>query len=334
MTHRRSIGLVALAAALSLGGGAMAAPSYAVTAHIPGPDGRWDYVSFDPVKRRVYISRADGLAFIDADTGTLTAHLADGQSTHEPLPLPGGARVALTNRGDNTVHLIDTATGALIAAVPVGEGPDGAAFDARTGLMMVTSHTGVLSLVDPAAGKPAGSITVGGSLEFPAADGKGRGFVDVEDKNQIAVVDLKAKTLVTTYALAGCEHPGGLAYDAGLGVLIASCDNNIAKVLDAATGAEVANLAIGKGPDAVFIDAGRRLAFIPCGRNGVLEVISIADRGKIAVVQALATQLGARTGAVDPQTGVVYLPTATYVITGSGATVTPGTFQVLVVSPG
>ena len=53
-----------------------------------------------------------------------------------------------------------------------------------------------------------------------------------------------------------------------------------------------------------------------------------------AVVQTLTTQIGARTGAVDPKTGVVYLPTATYTLQGGIPTVTPGTFQVLVVSPG
>ena len=104
-------------------------------------------------------------------------------------------------------------------------------------------------------------------------------------------------------------------------------------MLSAADGKELASLAIGKGPDAVFVDEGRRLAFIPCGWDGVLEVISLADPKHIAVVQTLATQPGARTGNVDPKTGVIYLPTATYTLPGGIPTVTPGTFQMMVVSP-
>jgi DNA-binding beta-propeller fold protein YncE len=333
-TARLCIG-AALAAALVSGGVATAAPAtYAVTAHIPGPDGRWDYVSFDPVKRRVYLSRADGLAFVDADTGKLTAHLADGQRTHEPLPLPGGERLLLTNGATGTASLLDTSTGALIASIPAGDKPDGAVFEAKTGLVLITSHSGVMAVIDPKAAAPAGSVTVGGSLEFAAADGKGHVYVDVEDQNLIAAIDVKARQVTARYPLAGCEGPGGLAYDAKLDLLIASCGNNVAKVISAATGREVASLTIGKGPDAVFVDEGRRLAFIPCGRDGVLEVISLADPKHIAVAQTVTTQPGARTGAVDPKTGVVYLPTATYTLQGGIPTVTPGTFQVLVVSPG
>jgi hypothetical protein len=325
---------VAMAAAVFAGGAKAATPTYAVTAHIPGPDGFWDYVSFEPVKRRIYISRSDGLAFVDADTGKLTPHLAEGQRTHEPLPLPGGERLILTNGANATASLLDTTTGALVASIPAGEKPDGAVFEAKTGLVLTTSHSGVMSVIDPKAAKPAGSVTVGGSLEFAAADGKGHVYVDVENQNLIAAIDVKSRQVTGRYALAGCEGPGGLAYDAKLGLLIASCGNNVAKVIRASTGQEIASLAIGKGPDAVFVDEGRRLAFIPCGRDGVLEVISLADPKQIAVVQTLTTQIGARTGAVDPKTGVVYLPTATYTLQGGIPTVTPGTFQVLVVSPG
>ncbi len=324
----------ALAATLVVGGGAQAAtPTYSVTAHIPGPDGFWDYVSFDPVKRRVYLSRADGVAFVDADTGKLTPHLADGQRTHEPLPLPGGERLILTNGATGTASLLDTTTGALIASSPAGDKPDGAIYDAKTGLVLTTSHSGVMSVIDPKAAKPAGAVTVGGSLEAAADDGKGRAFVDVENQNLIAVVDVKARQVVARFPLDGCTGPGGLAYDSRLRVLIASCGNLVAKVISAATGKELASLTIGKGPDAVFVDEGRRLAFIPCGRDGVLEVISLADARHISVIQTVTTQPGARTGAVDPKTGVVYLPTATYTLPGGIPTVTPGTFQVLVVSP-
>ena len=66
------------------------------------------------------------------------------------------------------------------------------------------------------------------------------------------------------------------------------------KVVSAVEGKEVASIPIGKGPDAVIYDDQRQLAFIPCGRDGVLEVISTADPAKVALVQ---TQMLARTGA-------------------------------------
>jgi hypothetical protein len=81
-------------------------------------------------------------------------------------------------------------------------------------------------------------------------------------------------------------------------------------VVSAVDGKEVASIPIGKGPDAVLYDNQRQLAFIPCSRDGVLVVISVADPAKVALVQHVQTQTLARTGALDPQTGRIYLMTA------------------------
>jgi hypothetical protein len=122
-------------------------------------------------------------------------------------------------------------------------------------------------------------------------------------------------------------------------MLISSCGNGMAKVLDAATGKEVASLPIKAGPDAVIYDATRKLAFIPCGGAGVLEIISFADPSHISIVQELPTKAGSRTGTLDPQTGRLYLmasdpdPTGAPGPGGRGVARVPGTFEVLVVSP-
>ena len=327
-------GGIAVGLALAGASSAGAAPTYAVSEHIAMPDGGFDYVTFDPVMRRVYISRRDGLTALDVDTGKLTAHLADGARTHEPLPLAGGTQVLLTNGATNSARLLDAKTGALILDIPTAARPDAAILDAASGLVLVMTHSGAVTLIDSKTDKPVGDITVGGALEFAAVDGHGRAYVNVEDKNEIAVLDLATHAVVGRYPLKGCESPGGLGYDARTGLLLSACQNNVAKVIRAADGAEVASLAIGKGPDAVLMDARRHLAFIPCGRDGVLEVVALRGAGDVAVVGSVPTQPGARTGAVDLKTGKIYLPSAAYTLAAGGRpTPTPGTFQIIVVSP-
>ena len=81
-------------------------------------------------------------------------------------------------------------------------------------------------------------------------------------------------------------------------------------------------------------DAARKLAFIPSGGAGVLEVISVADPAHISVIQHVQTEPGSRTGTVDPTTGKLYLmsskpdPNAK----GRGQRLA-GSFEVLVISP-
>jgi hypothetical protein len=168
--------------------------------------------------------------------------------------------------------------------------------------------------------------------EIAAADGTGRVFVNLEDKSKIDVVDVVERKVVASYALPNCEAPTGLAWDAATGALISACDNNVAKVIDAKTGRDLATLKIGKGPDGVLLAAKRRRAFIPAG-DGTLTVLSLAPT--IAVVETVLTAKGAKTGAVDPATGDVYLPTASFAPPekeGTRPQPVPGTFNIVVVS--
>ena len=326
------IGALLIAAGLP----AVAAPTYAETGQIAGPDGGWDYASFDPVHRRLFISRSNGLTALDVDSGTLVGHLADGARTHEPLALPGGDQVLLTNGATNSALLLNAADGKLIASIPTAPFPDGAVFDTASGLAVTGGAAGIATLIDPVAKAQVGTITIGGHLEFLASDGQGRVFVNVESGNEIAVLDLKAKTVSARYKLDGCDSPGGLAYAPSADVLIAACDNKVAKVVAAKTGAVQATLAIGDGPDAVIYDPVRKLAFIPCGHDGVLEVIDVKGGADAVVIQTVKTEIGARTGALDPKTGKLYLPTAKYgppATPGGRPLSLPGTFHIVVVSP-
>jgi hypothetical protein len=315
---------------------AHAAPSdYSVAARIAGPDGGWDLVSFDPNKARVYVSRTDGVTVLDANTGALTGHLADGQRTHAVVPLDRGTKLLVTNGGTDSVHLVDADSGRLLADIPTVPKPDGAIFHPASGLVLVMSHSGQVGLIDPVAQKSVGTIDVGGALELAAADGD-KVFVNVEDKAEIAVISVGARQVVARYPLKGCEGPTGLALARPAGVLISSCANGLAKVIRASDGADLGDIAIGKGPDTVMYDETRRLVLIPCGRDGVLEVITATDAAHVALVQTLKTELGARTGAVDPKTGRIYLPTAKYDLTQASAgrfPTVPGSFVILVAAP-
>ena len=328
--------LAALAAIIVGAAPASAAPpTYELAGHVAGPDGGWDYVTFDPDLRRIYVSRSDGITALEVDSLHLIGHLADGQSTHKVVPLRHGAEIAVTNRGDNSVLFIDAKTGKLISEAPTAKGPDGEILDPHSGLLLVMTHSGQLGLVDPRTRKAVGSIPVDGAQEEAAAVGD-RVYINLEDKGAIAVVSVADRKVLKTYPLAGCDGPGGMAYASRAHVLVIACGNGVAKMVRPSDGAIVASVPIGKGPDGALYDEALGLAYIPCGRDGVLDVISVPDGEHASLVQAVKTELGARTGAVDPKTGRVYLPTAKYDLAhfGPGRFPTvPGTFEILIVAP-
>ncbi|MBV8592662.1 MAG: PQQ-binding-like beta-propeller repeat protein, partial [Caulobacteraceae bacterium] len=165
-----------------------------VVATIPGPDGGWDYASFDPARRRLYVAHGSDVLSVDSATGKVTPSVAAGSHLHAVVPLPGGKILVTTNSGDNTAKVVSAADGRLIASVPTAKDADSAIFDPASGLVIVVGgDAGEITLVDPKAGKAVGSIPVGGKLEFLAVDGKGDLFVNDEEKAEVVRIDFAAR---------------------------------------------------------------------------------------------------------------------------------------------
>jgi DNA-binding beta-propeller fold protein YncE len=301
---------------------------------IPGPDGGWDFASVDADARRLYVAHGDAVMAVDLDSGKVEAKKSmEGKGLHAVLPLPDG-RILTTNGGNNTATLFDAATGNIIAAIPTGQKPDAAIFDQPSGLALVmNARSGDVTLIDPKTATSPGRIEVGGALEYAAVDGHGKAFVNIEDKNEIAVLDIAGRKVLTRYALPGCDGPTGLAIGPDNGLLIAACANGKAIALSAKDGGIAATLPIGLRPDGVIFDPNRKVFFIPCG-EGSLAVIAAKYGAAPAIVATIQTQNGARTGALDVKTGRLYLPTADFRDPAPGEkrrTVVPGTFRILVV---
>ena len=331
--------LVGIALSVILSSSVLGAEAnYRIINRIKVPDGGFDYATFDAAAGHVLMARTDFTTVIDAKTGAVS-QLKSAARSHMALPIPGTNLLALPRR-EGDIIIVDKNADSVVGDVPGEKNPDGAAYDPSSKLVFSMNHdSGEATLVDPVAKKSVATINVGGTLEFPAADGAGKVFVNVTSVPEIAVIDVKNKSVTARYKLDGCRGASGLAYATQAKLLISSCGNGMAKVLDAATGREVASIPIKAGPDAVIYDAQRKLAFIPCGGAGVLEVISVADAEHVALVQELPTQAGTRTGTIDPQTGRLYLmasqpdPTGAPGPGGRGVARVPGTYEVLVVSP-
>lgn len=316
---------------------AAAETNYRVVQRIKVPDGGFDYATFDPAAGRVYMPRGTFTTVIDAKTGAVS-QFSKGESNHIALPVPGTNLMILTQGGKGIVRILDKSSDMVLADLPAGKNPNSAAYDPVTRLVFVMNKdSGNATVVDPVARKVVDTIAISpNTLEFPVADGSGRVFDNIETTAEIAVIDTRSRKLSGTYKLPGCDEPTGLAYAPDARLLISSCGNRVAAFTRADTGKQVATVPIGEGPDAVMYDARRKLVLIPCGRDGVLDVISLADAAHPTLVQKLETQAGSRTGTLDPGTGRVYLMASKpdpAVRQGRGAPRLAGSWEVIVFQP-
>jgi DNA-binding beta-propeller fold protein YncE len=305
--------------------------------HIGGP-GRWDYAVVDAAAHRLYVTRTTHTQAIDLATGKVVLDIDGQKGSHGTAVVPRLGRGFITDGKAGNIVIFDLKTGDVLGHAAAATDADGTIYDAGTDRVLAgCGDANQLAVLDPAADPATAKaelIDLGGSPEFLAADGHGKAYVNLNDKGEVAVVDLRAKRVIARYPTGADSEPTGLAIDPVKGRLFVGCRNKKLVVLGTVDGKVLAELPIGTGNDACGFDPGTGDAFASCG-DGTVTVAREASPGTFAVAQTVHTPRGARTMAVDPTTHVLYLPTAEFgpAATGSRPAAKPGTFMVVVVAP-
>jgi len=185
------------------------------------------------------------------------------------------------------------------------------------------------------SGKVVATIPLDGKPEFACADpAVGRVYNNLEDKSEVAVIDVKTHAVTNRWPIAPGESASGMAIDTKNHRLFLGCDNEMMVMMDSATGKVLAHVPIGAGVDGNAFDPGTGLAFASCGESGT-TTIAREDGDQLTVVQTLKTAPGARTMAVDEATHKIYLAAAGYEASTDGVAekrpkMASGSFKVLV----
>jgi DNA-binding beta-propeller fold protein YncE len=312
---------------------------YAVEKSIKiGGPGRWDYLTVGPGSL-LYVTRSTHEQVIDPVAGKVVADIDGGQRLHGTAVAPSSNRAFVTDGEAGKLMVIDLKTNTLLGKIDAADDADGTIYDPGTDRVLVTcGDAGQLIVLDPHADIATAKvqkIDLGGNPEFLAADGKGLAYVCLNDKNQIAQVDLKAMKVLATWPCGSGTSPTGLAIDAAGGSLFVGCRNQKMIVMSTTDGKVQAELPIGHGNDACGFDPGTRLAFASCG-DGTLTIVQRTGTDGFAIKQTVKTHQGARTMTIDRSTHTVYLPTADFAPAEQGKrpAALPDTFAIVVVSMG
>jgi hypothetical protein len=135
--------------------------------------------------------------------------------------------------------------------------------------------------LDVKTGKADAAVALGGKPEFLAADGRGRAYINLVDKDQVAVVDTKAMKVVNKWPTTPGGSPVGMSMDVAQHRLFIGCRKpQKLVIMDADDGKVIAALPIGAGVDATRFDGD---AFASCG-DGTLAVARETAPGKFEVV--------------------------------------------------
>jgi len=297
-----------------------------------GGSGSWDYLTVDPQTHRLYVPRSTHTMVIDGGSGKTLADIAGQKIAHGVAIVPQAGRGFISDGGgEGAVVIFDLKTHAILGTLTAQPDADGIIYDpASDRVLVVSGDKGVLMSfkpdIDPMNGKIEPPIDLGGAPEFLASDGKGRIFINLMDKNEVAVVDLKSRKVVARWPVAPGGAPVGMSIDTAKRQLFIGCRKpQKLIVMSTDDGKVLTDLPIGESVDATKVEAGQ--VFASC-RDGSLTVAAETSPGKYAAVQTVKTRTGARTMGIDPTTHRIYLPTAVF----EGRTTKPGSFMILVVA--
>ncbi len=306
-----------------------------------GGEGGFDYVYADPSGRRLYVARSGPVPRVSV----FNLDTLDPAGEIPMTNARGAASDAKSHHGfasSKPVAMWDTKTLALIKTIPVDGRPDGILSDAFNRRIYVFSHSAPnATVLDATDGSVLGTIDFGGAPEQAVADGKGHVYVDIEDKDTVAVVDANTMKVTAQYSLNGKGGGNaGLALDVKNHILFVACRNPQTMVmLDANDGKYLGDLPIGRGCDGAVFNPKTMECFSSQG-DGTLTVIKENSPTSFVVEQTLKTMPGAKTLTLDSKTGKILLIAAEFGAAPapppaggrfSRGSMVPGSFSILVV---
>lgn len=281
--------------------------------------GDFDHFGVDLAGNRLFLAAEDHgtLEVFNLKTGAHEKTIKGPIETpHSIFYIPAQHKLLVTDTGKGMTKILDSRTFKAMGNIPLTVGADSIGYDApRNRLYIVTGgkdvdmQTCYLEEIDPNTGKAYGKLKFDSNhTEAMAVEQHGdRIFINVTDKNYLAVVDKKTMTVTAQWTIKEARQNAPIAMDeATHRLFVVTRDPGMVVVLNADTGATVATFpAPGHADEAVW-DAGNKRLYVP-GGEGYIGVYQQQDADHYVEMPHVASGAGAKTEVLVPQLKTLYV---------------------------
>ena len=174
-----------------------------------------DYLTVDPETHRLYVPRSTHTLVIDAVSGETVGDIPGQKRAHGVAIVPKLNRGFITDGGDGTVTVFDLKTNACLASSRRNQMRMASStirhrsYSSERGRQQQPDY--VQAEHRSQVGPYRNAYPPGGAPEFLAADGFGKVFVNLEDKDTVAVVDLKTRKVIARWPVSPGGAPVGMS---------------------------------------------------------------------------------------------------------------------------
>lgn len=304
----------------------------------PGGKEYWDYITFDPSTRRLYISHNTEVKVVDADSGKILGSIGGLTRVHGIALVSHLGKGFISDGGADEAVVFDLKTLNVTSRIKTGGNPDCIIYDpASKHVLTMNGKTSNASVIDPVNDTVAATIDMGGRPEYAVSDGHGSIYDNIEDKNEVVVVDSRSNTIKSRWPIAPAEEATAIDLDAKHHRLFVGGRNKLLAILNTDTGKVMQTFPIGAGVDTNIYEPETGLLFTAV-REGILHIFHEDSPNKFSVVENVKTEFGARNAALDPKTHKVFVDTSDFGPAPEPTAEqphpqpvpTPGTFRLLV----
>ena len=304
----------------------------------PGTIEYFDYITFDPATRRVYLSHGTEVKVLDADSGSVVGTVSDLKRCHGVVPINDLGRGFITDGDAGQVIVFDLKTFKKLGEIQADKGADSILYDpASKHIFVFNGQPKSSTVIDPAKGTVLATIPLGGAPEQAVADGKGTIYNNLEDTNEVIAIDAQALKVKSRWPVAPAGQPVSIAMDRqNRRLFIGTRGPKMLVVMNADTGKVIGQpFPIGDRVDANIFDPETGM-IAAATREGTIHIFHQDSPDKVSVVETVKTEFGAKTMAHDPKTHNLYVDTSDFgppPQPNAQPVAKPGTFRVLIYGP-
>jgi DNA-binding beta-propeller fold protein YncE len=299
----------------------------------------FDYITVDSPARRVYVSHGTEIKILNADTGSVLGNIAGLKQGHGVALASEFNRGFISDGAAAKVVIFDLKTLKPIGEAKADNDADSIVYDpASKRVFVMNGDPNSATVINAQDGSAAGTIPLGGAPEFAVADGKGKVFVNLEDKNEVVTIDSQSLTVKSRWPVAPAGGPTALAFDQEHQRLFsAGREPQMLVMMDANDGHVIQSAPISSGADAAVYEPETGLIFVST-REGLIHVFHEDSPAKFTALATINTAFGAKTMGLDTKTHKLFVDTANFGGPGKPTkerphpqrVAIPGTFRVMV----
>lgn len=281
---------------------------------LPGFTGDFDHFAVDEKGGRLFLAGEDHktVEVFDVQSGKRIKSITGFGAPHSIFYLPETDRILVTDGDKGSIQFLRGTDYTVVDHIDGLAGADSARLDAAAQILYVITGGKDVPLdysffvaIDLRTNKKIGELRFEDNhVEALALESSSsRAFINITDKQEVAVVDRKAMKLLARWPVSAAAENSPMAYDEAHHRLLIVCRKpGQLVVMDSDNGKIVASLPAAGRSDDIAYDAEKGRIYVP-GGEGYISVFQQQAPDKYELLAKVTTEPGAKTCLLAPKLG-------------------------------